>query len=142
MASSYEASTVYVHGLLRFRSVGHDTPVTLPPDGILVIGIDQAAHVVLANGSVLKGIRVTFEGDPQPIMANEWDDDDACMLVLCAEDGGVITCVHNALSVVQPVERLHTSDGTDVMIDNRHVQIFSRYLPSVSGRRWRVNKWG
>lgn len=57
-----------------------------------------------------------------------------------AEDGGVITVLHEDAGV-DPVERFNTSDGSVVFVDNRHVQIFSQYVASEGGRRWRVNKW-
>lgn len=139
--SSYECSSVYLHGVMRFRSKGYVTPVTLPADGILVLSADEAARVVLANGSVLKGIRITFSGDPAPTMDVEWDDDDACMLILCAEDGGMVTVVHNSVDVTDPLERINVSDGADTVIDNKHVQVFHQYVPSAGARRWRVNDW-
>lgn len=98
--------------------------------------------VVLANGSVLEGIRVLFEGDPPYPIQSELDDDDRAMLVLCAEDGGVISVVNESLDVTEPTERISVSDAANTAVDNKHVQIFFQRIPALGGsRRWRINDW-
>ena len=136
-----QVDNVYMRGATIFRTIGWSTPVTLPLDGVLEIVAGEASRVVLANGSVLKGIRMLYPGDPPYPISEELDDDDAAMLVLSAEDGGVIFVIHNSLDVSEPTERINVSDGDNTVVDNKHVQIFSQYIPAEAGRRWRVNDW-
>ncbi len=139
--SEYEADHVYLRGYTRFKFLGHDIPVTLPADGVLVIDEEsaQGAMVRIKDGEVLKGIRVVPNGGGD--MVDEWDDDDAAMLILMAEDGGTVTVIDEDVGVTEPMERISVSDGADTAINNMHVQVFNQYTPSASGRRWRVNDW-
>lgn len=137
--STYEANHVYIKGYTRFESIGHDTPVTLPGDGVLEIAAGQAALVCIANGETLRGIRVTHPSGGT--MADEWHDDDAIMLMIRAEDGGTVTVKHNDGTVAETIERISVDDGADTVIDAKIVQVFSLYLPSVAERRWRVHDW-
>jgi len=139
--SEYEADHVYLRGYTRFKCLGYDTPIALPADGVLVIDEDtsQGAMVRIKDGEVLKGIRVVPNGGGD--MVDEWDADDAAMLILMAEDGGTVTVINEDAGVTESTERISVSDGADTALNNMHVQVFNQYIPSVSERRWRVNDW-
>jgi len=138
--SGYEVDIVLMRGPTRFRALGLAAPVVLPADGILVLDHGSASMVVLRSGT-LRGIRVLQPGDPAPPMSSAWNDDDAVMLILAAEDGGSVAVQPEDLSVVEPTERISTSSGLVGWFDNRHVQIFSQFDVGVAARRWRVNLW-
>lgn len=138
VVSQYKADHVYLHGYMRFESLGYSTPITLPPDGVLEIGAGQAALICLAGGQTLRGIRITHPGGAA--MSDEWHDDDAVMIMLRAEDGGVVAVNNNDATVATLDERISVDDGADTVLDAKIIQAFSIVLPGV-GRRWRVHDW-
>ena len=141
--SEYEADHVHLSGYTRFKLRGHDTPITLPPDGVLEIDEEvlasQGAAFCIAGGESLRGVRIVPSGGGA--MAEEWNDDDLIMLIFVAEDGGTVFVINEDVSVTEPTERISVNDGSDTVLVNMQVQAFSMYIPSLGERRWRFNDW-
>lgn len=136
--STYEADNVSLHGPTFFDFVGWDSPVVLPASGVLEIGIGSGSAVILANGSVLKGIRL-MEKDLTTAYEME-DGGSSPMLMLMAEDGGTISVIDNSLDVLDESHRISVDDGSNTEIDAKTVQVFWRMV-NATDRRWRIHDW-
>lgn len=138
--SSYEADHVFLNGPTFFKFIGADAPITLPGDGILKLKLSDASAVILAAGSVLKGICLLEDDGVTPFLFTAAEAAWAPMLMLMAEDGGLITVVHESLDVADPLIRISVEDGANTAIDAKTVQVFWRMI-NASDRRWRVHDW-
>lgn len=119
-------------------SIGGVQVASFGADGILVYRPDMVGTVILANGSVIKGIRqIDAVGDA--IQQSLVPDHERQMLMLRAADGGAIVVLHESLDVVEPTERTTTSTGAPSAIGADSYQLFT----SVNGgvRRWRCPLW-
>lgn len=141
--SSYEADHVFLQGPTFFNFKGADAPVVLPADGVLKIQLGEAAAIVLADGSVLKGICLLEHDGVTPFMLDPLNPKErrwASMLMLMAEDGGTITVVHDSADVADLNSRISVEDGASTAIDAKTVQVFWRMI-NATDRRWRVHDW-
>ena len=108
---------------------------TIPGDGVLEIELTEAdtgSVIELPHLGTLKGIRLLSNGDP-----SFFDGGEEYMIVL--KSAGFSILNHEDLSVVEPTERLSTSSGETVYVDDRRIQIFYAY-DGISWR-WRIPDW-
>ena len=119
-------------------SIGGVEVASFGADGILSYRPDRTGTVILAHGSVVKGIR---QLDP---LGNAIDQSltpahERSMLMLRAPDGGFITVLHESLDVVEPTERTTTWAGIPSSIGADSYQVFAAINGGI--RRWRCPLW-
>lgn len=136
--SALTVDDVAIHGAIRFLVQGYDTPITLPADGVLEVEHGTGSFFVIANGETLKGVRFVFQNGAT--MPQQWNAEDVVMVMVVAEDGGLINVVHEDAGVTS-YERCSVTNGADTVINDMPVQIFYRYVPSLTEQRWRISAW-
>lgn len=136
--SSYNADNVFLNGPIFFRQMGTVAPIEPDGDGILEVCSCHGSSVIVKNGSIVKGIKLLERDHVTPYVIT--DDDLMVMIMLSAEDGGLVTFLHEDAGILEPTYRVNVEDGAFTVVDAKTVQIFWRVI-SNGTRRWRVHDW-
>ena len=132
--SWYDVTGVRLQGPMIFTAEGITTPLSPDGDGVLVLDLAKAGAFVIADASVVKGIRLI---NKPPLSDDGGNVAESCMFMLQAADGGLVTIVHESLDVTEPSERINVNDGASTLIDDKRVQVFYESWR----QRTRVHDW-
>lgn len=132
---------VSLTGPIFFNKLGWDTPVEPDVNGILELKLSETPSAVcFKNGSVLKGIKITNDDGSDYQFDETIEANIMTMVMIRAEDGGVITIINDSLDVLTLENRISVNTGLDMFHNNNWIQVFWETLaPGV--RRWRFPDW-
>ena len=130
-----KSETIYLSNPMVWATQGNDSPIVLPGDGILQLTMDSPGIIILATGSVLKGIHLKWRDDTDAEFDTSWE----VLLVIAAEPGGSCTIVHESLDVVNVNDRIKTTYATNALIGSNKIQIWWKY--DGANWKWEVPDW-
>lgn len=135
--STINVGNVAVGGMVIWSVQGRTAPLVTDADGIITIGAFDGSSAVVANGEVVRGIKVDY-GDPLLTVDTQLDEWQSALVILRAEVGGSFAVEHMAAGV-SAEQQIAISSGSTAYVDDRRIQVFSEH-DGVS-RHWRMPDW-